>query len=377
MKIIYFSRSFTPHDYRFLQKISEAQHQVWFLQLEGEGLHNIRLLPPGVNLVKGIGKRGDAENPDAWLHLMPAFGAILEEISPDLIQAGPVQSCGFITAMSNFHPFLLMSWGSDILVDTERDPLWRWITIFALRHADILQCDCLAVKEKVETLLNFPSERIVQFPWGVDLERVTTGADKLGLKKRLEWETNFVILSARSWEPIYGIDTVLAAFSMAYAQNPRLRLILLGGGSLAPEISHFLDMHKLGQVVHRPGIIGEEHVPDYLRGADLYLSCSKSDGTSVSLLEAMATGLPAAVSDIPGNREWVRPGINGWLAPPGDAPAFAQKLLEAAGLNAAECRKIAEANRRTTEARADWHKNFPKLLEVYDLLHGQSFSRGA
>ena len=46
-------------------------------------------------------------------------------------------------------------------------------------------------------------------------------------------------------------------------------------------------------------------MPKWFRAADTYISCAQSDGTSVSLLEAMATGLPLIVTDIPSNREWV------------------------------------------------------------------------
>ena len=57
------------------------------------------------------------------------------------------------------------------------------------------------------------------------------------------------------------------------------------------------------------------------RAADLYLSASHSDGSSVSLMEALGCGLPVLVSDIPGNREWVTDGEQGWLFPDGDDAA--------------------------------------------------------
>ena len=45
---------------------------------------------------------------------MPAFEAVLESVKPDLVHAGPVQSCGLMTALTGFRPFVLMSWGSDV-----------------------------------------------------------------------------------------------------------------------------------------------------------------------------------------------------------------------------------------------------------------------
>ena len=54
-------------------------------------------------------------------------------------------------------------------------------------------------------------------------------------------------------------------------------------------------------------------MPAYLNAADIYVSTSLSDGTSLSLLEAMACSLPVVVTDIPANKEWITDGHNGFL----------------------------------------------------------------
>jgi glycosyltransferase involved in cell wall biosynthesis len=92
-----------------------------------------------------------------------------------------------------------------------------------------------------------------------------------------------------------------------------------------------------------------------------------SDGSSVSLLEAMATGLPVIVTDAHGNREWVGPD-NGWLAPAKDADAYAQAILIAEGMEASQRENMRAANRKVVEQRADWNLNFDKLLKAYDEL---------
>ena len=97
-------------------------------------------------------------------------------------------------------------------------------------------------------------------------------------------------------------------------------------------------------------------------------SCAHSDGTSVSLLEAMASALPVLVTDISSNREWVAPGENGWLAPSGDAGAVAAALVAAAALDGEARREMGLRNRRVVEARADWGVNGARLLEAYDAL---------
>jgi glycosyltransferase involved in cell wall biosynthesis len=100
--------------------------------------------------------------------------------------------------------------------------------------------------------------------------------------------------------------------------------------------------------------------------ADLYVSPAHVDGSSVSLMEALACGLPCLVSDIPANREWVTEGVNGWLFQDGDVNGLAARILLI--MNGRESLgKVGEAARRVAEEKADWSKNFQKLLKAYEL----------
>jgi glycosyltransferase involved in cell wall biosynthesis len=107
-------------------------------------------------------------------------------------------------------------------------------------------------------------------------------------------------------------------------------------------------------------------LPDYFRSADLYVSASRSDGSSVTLLEAMASGLPAVVSDIPSNLEWVESGVHGWTFRDGDPHSLAEAILDAFDKRA-RLKAMGRAVRELAEARADWTKNFRRLYEAYAL----------
>jgi glycosyltransferase involved in cell wall biosynthesis len=95
--------------------------------------------------------------------------------------------------------------------------------------------------------------------------------------------------------------------------------------------------------------------------ADVYVSASEVDGTSVSLLEAMASRRAVVVSDIAGNREWVEPGRNGVLFPVGDAALLARALLDVAALPDAARRGWGEQGRSQVLLRADWERNAARL----------------
>jgi len=85
-------------------------------------------------------------------------------------------------------------------------------------------------------------------------------------------------------------------------------------------------------------------------------------------MEALASGLPCLVSDIAGNKEWIEDGINGWLFRDGDVDDLAEKILNAIKDRRRSFQKIGEAARKTAEQKADWKKNFGKLLEVYNVI---------
>jgi glycosyltransferase involved in cell wall biosynthesis len=313
--------------------------------------------------------RGGAR-PFAWQDV-PAraleLRRILREVRPEVIHAGPVQSCALIAALAGAAPLASMSWGSDMLKDAYAGGWMRLVTRFTLQRSHALLGDCTAVQQAAVDF-GFPAERVVLFPWGIDLQKFcpAPAGSQSELRARLGWQDCFVLLSLRSWEPIYGVDVVVNAFAQAATDEPRLRLILLGGGSLAGQIQALLHQRGLHELVHLGGQVSQNQLARYYQAADLYISASHSDGSSVSLMEALGSGLPALVSDIPGNREWINPGQAGWLFPDGDPTQLAAGMLSTARDPQTLAEMRAEA-RALAERRANWPDNFQKMLAGYAL----------
>jgi len=358
VRILYFTRDYTPHDLRFLAKLAQSDHQVYYLQLERRGHPSEdRPLPPEIETVRWPGGSG-VVGVAAALRLLPALRGVIRRIQPDLIQAGPIQRSAFLTALTGFRPLLSMSWGYDLLIDANRGRLWRWITRFTLRRSAALLGDCNTIRQLAISYGMHP-ERIVTFPWGVDIRHFTPGPSH-------PQDAAFTLLSARSWEAIYGTEIIAHAFVKAARQRPELRLVMLGNGSLAGELRKIFSRGQVDERVSFPGHARYADLPRYYRLADLYVCASHSDGTSISLLEAMACGRPVLVSDIPGHGEWVTPGENGWLFPDGDADALAQGILQAVEQRQ-RLAEMGQAARQRVEQQADWDKNFPKLFHAYQI----------
>ena len=364
MRVLYFTRDYTPHDYRFLSALalSGSEHQVYSLRLERRGLQlEDRPMPPEIEQISWRGGQHAFRWQDGPA-LLADFKRVLREVKPDLVHAGPIQTCAFLTAVAGFQPLVSMSWGSDLLKDADSSGSMKWKTRFTLKRTSILIGDCQAVRQKAQSF-GFPGEKVVLFPWGVDLQRFSPGSvDEF--RQRLGWQDQFVLLSLRSWEPIYGVDLLVRAFARAAQQLPQLRLLLLGGGSQSALIHQILARNDLLDRVYLGSQISQNELVKFYRAADLYVSASHSDGSSVSLMEALACGKPVLVSDIPGNCEWITPGQEGWLFPDGNEDALVDSMLRVC----AQTEKLAAAGlaaRAVAEKRADWSENFKGLLKAY------------
>jgi len=354
MRILYFSRNWTTHDQRFLRAIVAGGHDAWLLRWESAGLPlREGELPAGVS--EALWEEASLSN----------LKAVLDRVHPTLLHAGPVHSCGYLAALSGFHPFVLMSWGSDILWDAVRDQAARERTRVALAAADWLVCDCREVSHRAAEIAEYPQERIVTFPWGIDLDRFEKADSSLPIRERSGWERAPIVLSTRSWESIYGVDVAIDAFALVSQGVPSARLVLAGDGGQAAAVKAQLLSKGLMGRTYLPGRISQSELPGYYQDAAVYLSCSYSDGSSVSLMEALAAGLPVVATDIPGNREWIEHDVNGWLCPSGDVCAFSRALADALNLTSSQRSEMAERNRALAHSRADWRIHAGALEQTY------------
>jgi glycosyltransferase involved in cell wall biosynthesis len=358
MRIIYFSKNYTPHDYRFLSSLSTTEHEVYYLRLEATKRQTEdRPVPENIQQILWAGGQREFRWRDVP-RLTFDLRRLIKEIKPELIHAGPIQNCAFIAALSGFHPILAMSWGYDLVMDAEKSAWMRWVTRYTLKQSAFFTSDAKVSRDKA-VLFGMNPEKTVIFPWGTDTQHFTPksfqGSNADG----------FTLFCNRTWEPIYGVDVLARAFVKIATVNPTVHLILLGGGSQGAKIRQILMNGGVLDRVHFGGHVSQADLPRWYHMADLYISPSHVDGSSVSLMEALASGLPCLVSDIPGNKEWIEEGANGWLFRDGDEGDLSGKILHAIR-NRESFHKIGEAARKTAEEKADWKKNFGKLLETYE-----------
>lgn len=290
----------------------------------------------------------------------------LSRFAPDIVHAHFVTGPGWLGLFAGGAPLVVSAWGSDVLVDTNR-PYVRALHRLTLRRAACVMCDAEGVAERLADLGAQPT-RIRRALWGVDVDLFSPASATA--EQRAEFglpPTGLVVLSIRGLRDLQNPLTVVRAFAEMREQQPTATLALKLGPAdvdVAPSVAEEIRSLNLESSVSVIGRMPHERLADLYRVADVCLSVPSSDGTSVALLEAMATGRPVIVSDIAANREWITEGENGVLVPPGDASALTEALLSLAGspgLRAA----YGDAARRSVEVAGSYEHQMRRAELLY------------
>jgi len=140
----------------------------------------------------------------------------------------------------------------------------------------------------------------------------------------VDQDTPLVMQVAR-FHPVKDHHSALVAFARVVDEIPSARLCLIGEGEDSPGIEAL--SAELGIHEHVLFLGARNDIAKLLPAADVFMLSSVSEGVSVTLLEAMATGLPIAATDVGGNGEVVDGGKTGLLSPRGDGRALAESLI--------------------------------------------------
>lgn len=312
----YLTESWGVHDERWVAALHEQGFGVTILSLERDGL---------------------------------SMEVVLERVQSDdaPILAGPLDT---ITAHLTpvLHRITGLSWGFDLHRMSDRGDDLEWLTALHALIVDSRATQSIASEAGVEP------ERIYVIPWGIDVELFTPEGPRANLHELGVPSNSDVVLSLRAHEPRYRVSDVIEAFAILIDTHPRAHLVIGNSGSQTTELRTLCEHLKLSGHVTFIGAQTESALPDLMRASRVYVSASEVDGSSVTLLQAMACGLPVAVTDIPGNREWV----DGALAPVGHPKALAEAMAAALdqGRTSAGLASAQDAIQRVRQ-HADWSTN--------------------
>lgn len=254
-----------------------------------------------------------------WLKYPLASRRIKKEVSAiecDIINAHFVPNYGLIGALIDKHPLVISCWGSDVLDPPYKTFLHKSRIRFALRYADLITVDGKVLVDIVGKF-GIPEYRILNVPMGIEPQVFNLSCEKVKLP---------LIVHLRALESIYNPELFVRALYFVVKEE-KVRIIMLYDGSMKDNIKKLANELEVNIEFVSP--LSQNGVAKILKSATIYVSTSVCDSTSVTLLEAMACGVFPIVTDIPGNKEWIDDGVNGYLVPIDNPKYLANKIVEA------------------------------------------------
>lgn len=271
---------------------------------------------------------------------------ILEEEKPDVVHVHQVTRHAFFSLpiiKQNKIPIVLSAWGTDVLVMPKRNFIFKRLVQSALMSAHVVLGDSNELIDEIVNLGRPEHNHVVMF--GID--PIPSGAKEK------------IIYSNRLHKPLYNIDVIIELFVGFSGRFPDWKLIIGAVGEETKRLKALVTTFNLEDKVEFVGwLTKEDNIKNYQK-ASIYISIPKSDGTAVSLLEAMSAGCIPVVPDLPVSKEWIENGVNGIIY---DGSNPFEKALD---LNPAE---VAEKNNSIIEERGTKKVASNQLLEIYKTL---------
>ena len=204
-------------------------------------------------------------------------------------------------------------------------------------------------------------------PSAVDLERFRPGLDASQLRSDLKLEGKQVLVFTGRLVPHKGVDVILRAL----VELPRsVTLVVVGVGPRLPTLVGLARRLDVDDRVRFCPAVSDEDLPRYLALGDAFVfpSQNRLEGFGLVVAEAMASGLPVVIADMPGVREVIEPGVEGLLAEPliaNDLATKIQMILD----DPATRKRMGKAGRERAEARYALPVVARSLVRLYEGLN--------
>ena len=328
MEIFYLGRSKTIHDLRFIETLSAM---------------------------------GEVEA--LFLDESPSKKSIHEKTTrADIVVASPISDALHQVVQSRPKFLIGISMAYEVNIEC-LDPKWEAKIIENLRAVDCLLVDNPFILRKIQEQLSFEGVSIL-IPYGINLE------EYLQIPNVKDNTPNFICL--RNWTTNHGNKFVLEAFHRLRKQGVPFKLRMAGEGQLRDTVaSQFLALSDSADLEFL-GPLASYSVINELKRATYYVSGSLSDGTSISLLEAMAAGRICIVSDFEANKFLIDNDNNGFTFKNGSTQDMTNVIASVMQLPGYRIDEITMAARRKAKLVGDWKTNSILLRKMLgDLIEGK------
>ncbi|MFV8322500.1 glycosyltransferase [Flavobacterium sp. LB3P21] len=282
---------------------------------------------------------------------------IIKAQRPDMVIAERTTSYGFLAALSGVKPVAIAQQGKTDLWPKKSItlPLKKLIQNYAFKKADLIHAwGPVMTISMIEA--NVDMNKVLVLPKGIDLS-------KFGNQNNANPEKICAIVT-RSLLPEYRHDIILKSFAILNQKGIDFVLTIIGDGTQLSKLKDLAEDLGIENKVNFTGRIPNTELPKLLQQSNIYISMPITEGVSASLFEAMATNCYPIVTDIEGNKSWIKHRENGQLVTVDDYKMLAEELIWAFENNKHRNGAVLK-NRIFLEKNADYNINMKIIANKY------------
>jgi glycosyltransferase involved in cell wall biosynthesis len=351
MKICYLGENISVHNQKWIRALSKQENVDLHVITPDRGVkfENVHYY----YLKEYTGTKLD------YILNIPWLRSMIKQIQPDLLHAHYASSYGYMASNSNFHPFIITGWGSDIF-DSTKNIVLKEMVKWALDKADALTVLSQITLEKIKTLTK---KNIELIPFGVDTskfipsEKRNDGIIRIG--------------TIRTLSPKYGVEYLIRAFAELVPKHSNIRLEIVGDGELRESLFNLTNELGVNEFVTFHGYVNQEtefeKYSSIVSQLDIFaiLSIMDSETFGVAAVEAAAFSIPVVATSVGGLPEVVKDGLTGILVQPKNVSQTANALGKL--IIDEELRKrMGEEGRKNVLEKYDWEKSISKMMNLYN-----------
>lgn len=197
---------------------------------------------------------------------------------------------------------------------------------YLAKYTDIIIADSESVANYLINKQGISSKKVVTILNGIDIDKYRREIDVNRKRKEIGLNQNDLIIGiVARLVPVKNHLCLLKAFSLLKSKLGNVKLVIVGDGELRDDLERYVRDNELDKEVLFLG--NRRDVPELLKIFDLFVLPSLSEGLSITLLEAMASGIPIVATDVGGNSEIIGNNEAGILIPPDSVETLFEAML--------------------------------------------------
>ena len=355
MKICYLGDANSIHTKKLCYFFRDKGYDVSVISLNDGEIEGVKVY----SMAMKIENQGNSIHKVRYLKNIMKIKRLIKSINPDVLHAHYATSYGLIGAISNYKPYIVSVWGSDVYDFPKKSFIHEGLLKYNLKKADLVLSTSKVMKDETKMYTN---NEILVTPFGVDIDKFKPKKVFKDNKKEM------VIGTIKTLEEKYGIEYLIRAFQIIKNRNRdmNIKLEIAGKGSKEKELRELCNELNIAEDVNFLGFVNPNDVPKIFNNFDIavFPSILDSESFGVAAVEAEACGIPVIVSDVGGLMESTKPGYSSLVAKRKDADDLAEKL-ESLLLDSNLREKMGLNARRFVEENYNYINNFNYIDSIY------------